>query len=430
MNSDVKYLLSLQSIRERAKLVWEAAQSGNLTHFDFHPDKLDNVADFVTSVIKRDFGPNKFDTIPPHGRWQHFEVGNVPRIANLLEAWKKTGSDNLELCRRLIDLFFVSVLLDAGAGDSWRYVESQSGNTYERSEGIAVASLYMFTALSFTASKSRGTPLVDGEGLEQLTTEDLARGFQVSHGNPMLGVESRAALLRGLGRSLRSHGGIFGPTGRPGNLVDYMIRTAENSSELDVYILWEVLQRVLIPVWPKDRTVIDGFPLGDAWPLSTLQKRTDVSEIDTARGIQPFHKLTQWLTYSLMVPFQRVLGMRWINAESLTGLPEYRNGGLFVDMGVLSLKKEALERGLAASGQELPMFTAGDDVIVEWRAMTVVLLDLLYDKIASRMDKGVHLTMAQVLESGTWKSGREVAAQRRPETKSSPILIKSDGTVF
>lgn len=122
--------------------------------------------------------------------------------------------------------------------------------------------------------------------------------------------------------------------------------------------------------------------------------------------------------------------MQWANAESLTGLPEYRNGGLFVDMGVLSLKKEALEKGLATSGKELPMFDAGDDVIVEWRAMTVMLLDVLYGKIASRMDKGVHLTMAQVLESGTWKSGREIAAQHRPETKSSPIVIQSDGTLF
>ncbi|RBQ89894.1 hypothetical protein VDGD_20538 [Verticillium dahliae] len=131
-----------------------------------------------------------------------------------------------------------------------------------------------------------------------------------------------------------------------------------------------------------------------------------------------------------MVPFQRVLGLEWTNADCLTALPEYRNGGLFVDMGVLVLKKETLERGLAASGEELPLFEAGDDVIVEWRAMTLVLIDLLYGRLPSRMGEGVQLSMAQLLEAGTWKSGREVAAQRRPQTKSSPILIKSDGTVF
>lgn len=209
-----------------------------------------------------------------------------------------------------------------------------------------------------------------------------------------------------------------------------MIGKAQKSSRLDVLVLWDVLQKVLIPSWPKDRTSVNGFPLGDAWLLTTLQKRTDPLKQGHASNIQPFHKLTQWLTYSLMVPFQRVLGMEWDNAQQLTGLPEYRNGGLFVDMGVLSLKKEALERGLTASSNELPVFGAADDVIVEWRAMTVMLLDAVYERIASRMDKDVHLSMAQVLEAGTWKSGREIAAQRRPQTKSSPIVIESDGTLF
>lgn len=210
-----------------------------------------------------------------------------------------------------------------------------------------------------------------------------------------------------------------------------MIKTAENSSELDVLKLWDVLQALLIPVWPKDRTTVGGFPVGDAWPLSILQRRIDPSKpVDITAGIQPFHKLTQWLTYSLMVPFQRILGMKWKNAESLTALAEYRNGGLFIDLGALTLKEESLERGIKASGQELPLFDAGDDVIVEWRALTLSLLDRVYDIIASRLGQGVHLTMAQVLEAGTWKSGREIAAMRRPKTKSSPILIQSDGTVF
>jgi len=207
--------------------------------------------------------------------------------------------------------------------------------------------------------------------------------------------------------------------------------TAGESSNLDVLVLWDVLQTLLIPIWPKDRTTVNGTPIGDAWPLSTLRTGTaSYSPDDVAGSIQPFHKLTQWLTYSLMVPFQRVLGLQWINAESLTALAEYRNGGLFVDLGVLALKKEALGRGLEASGGDLPLFEAGDDVIVEWRAMTLVLIDILYSKIQSRMGDGVHLTMAQLLEAGTWKSGREIAARLRPHTKSSPILIKSDGTVF
>jgi hypothetical protein len=112
---------------------------------------------------QRDFGPDNFSSIPPHGRWQHFEVGNVPRITDLIKSWKEGGADDLEVTRRLIDLFFVSVLLDAGAGDHWRYVEPGTEREYERSEGIAVASLYMFKSLNFTATGDARCPIVDGE---------------------------------------------------------------------------------------------------------------------------------------------------------------------------------------------------------------------------------------------------------------------------
>ncbi|KAI1646096.1 DUF1688 domain-containing protein [Daldinia loculata] len=431
MDSQVKYLLSLRAIRERAKIVGNIAKSGGLNHFNLHEDRLGDVVEFVTSIIKRDFGPDKFDTIPPHGRWQHFEVGKIPRITNMIQDWKSSNCDDLEITRRLIDLFFVSVLLDAGAGDKWRYTEPGTDQIYERSEGIAVASLHMFNSLAFTASRSGTIPMVDGMGLGEITTHVLTTGFQVSDDNPMSGVESRAALLRCLGQSLLSHPDIFGTEGRPGHLADYMVKSAGNSPNLDVLVFWDVLQNVLIPIWPKDRTTIDGVPIGDSWPLSTLQKQASTPDpADSAEYIQPFHKLTQWLTYSLMVPFQRILKMEWINAESLTALAEYRNGGLFVDFGVLSLKQDTLSRGLKASDGELPLFDASDDAIVEWRAMTLVLIDILYKMILSHMGNGIHLTLAQVLEAGTWKSGREIAAQRRPDTKSSPILIKSDGTVF
>jgi hypothetical protein len=65
----------------------------------------------------------------------------------------------------LIDLFFVSVLLDAGAGDDWRYAETGTEKKYERSEGIAVASFHMFNTLAFTAGKDEKAPKVDGTHL-------------------------------------------------------------------------------------------------------------------------------------------------------------------------------------------------------------------------------------------------------------------------
>jgi hypothetical protein len=78
--------------------------------------------------------------------------------------WKHDGQNRIEQARRLIDLFVVSVLLDAGAGDKWKFEEPGSGETYTRSEGIAVASLYMFLEGAFSATEGV-KHMVDGEFL-------------------------------------------------------------------------------------------------------------------------------------------------------------------------------------------------------------------------------------------------------------------------
>lgn len=155
----------------------------------------------------------------------------------------------------------------------------------------------------------------------------------------------------------------------------------------------------------------------------------------SAEVIQPFHKLTQWLAYSLTVPLQRLLGVQWENMHLMTGLPEYRNGGLFVDMGVLSLKPDVVKAATKDEKSQLCSFDASDDVIVEWRAMTVALLDRIAPLVMERLATSTNqpdltISMAQILEAGTWKAGRELAAKLRPETRSSPILVESDGTVF
>lgn len=206
----------------------------------------------------------------------------------------------------------------------------------------------------------------------------------------------------------------------------------KKGENLDYETLWSVLQKTLLPAWPKNRTQVSGVPIGDAWPLKVLEKLSSgqQSDNDTLK-IQPFHKLTQWLAYSLSVPFIRILQLKWENIDQGTGLPEYRNGGLFVDLGVLKLKDEVLKQGLDNSGKKVPSFDATSDVIVEWRAMTVALLDSLHGLISDHFaQQGVRLSMTQMLEAGAWKGGRELAAKYRPETRSSPIVIEGDGTLF
>ncbi|KJA17814.1 hypothetical protein HYPSUDRAFT_45994 [Hypholoma sublateritium FD-334 SS-4] len=112
----------------------------------------------------------------------------------------------------------------------------------------------------------------------------------------------------------------------------------------------------------------------------------------------------------------------------MTGLPEYRNGGLLVDFGVLNLKPGVLPTDAKSN---LPHAAPSHPAIVEWRAMTVIELDRIADLIRSQLGLSAsQLTLAQVLEGATWKGGREIAKIKRPETGGPPIEIESDGTVF
>lgn len=226
--------------------------------------------------------------------------------------------------------------------------------------------------------------------------------------------------------------------------------------------LWNVLMDGLAPIWPPSRTAINGIPLGDAWPCSAMPQPSRHSSTGSTssqsgalspfppsstaawESILPFHKLTQWLCYSLMQPLQSLLRVHFAGAELLTGLPEYRNGGLFIDTGVLTLKPADAERGLrnyaaycdrtGVHGVEVaPMFEPSDDVVVEWRGATVGLLDMLLVEVNKHLAPelaGNELTLAQLLEAGSWKGGREIAEVSRPNTREAPILIDSDGTLF
>ena len=208
------YLRSINAVRERSKLVLAKAQQDQLNHFDVDLSKFQNTADYVVQIIKRDFQGN-YGSIPPHGRWQHFDVGGRPRVDKLLQTWP-LKIDAKERTRRLLDLFLVSVLLDAGAGTRWSY-KTQDGEVYSRSEGLAVASLEMFNAGVFSSDPDQPFQ-VDAVGLKRMTVKSLAEGMQVANSNPMSGLEGRAGLLMRLSNAL-SNREIFGTDGRPGNMI-------------------------------------------------------------------------------------------------------------------------------------------------------------------------------------------------------------------
>ncbi|KGO45623.1 Protein of unknown function DUF1688 [Penicillium expansum] len=455
------YLRSVHAVRERSNIILNKAKKNQLSHFDVDMSKFEATASYVVSIIKvkpgnstimgacanmvslqqRDYAPD-YENIPPHGRWQHFDVGGRPRINQLLQSWP-SRIDAQERTRRLIDLFVVSVLLDAGAGNEWSYRSKESGKVFSRSEGLAVASLEMFKSGLFSSDPTEPCQ-VDGAGLKKVTTEVLAKGMQHTDQNPLAGIEGRAGLLIRLSEALNNQD-FFGVDARPGNMLDYLLghpsTLASSVPIVPITTLWTVLMDGFSPIWPRSRTQIDGVSIGDAWKCSGLPKSPPAQQWES---ILPFHKLTQWLCYSIMVPMSKLMLIHFAGSDLLTGLPEYRNGGLLIDLGLLTLKPDDMQRGIDAykenaqikgqpSVEVAPLFCADDDVIVEWRGATVGFLDELLDEVNAQLGlKGSEeqLSLAQMLEAGTWKGGREIAEVSRPNTKEPPIMIRSDGTVF
>ncbi len=321
-------------------------------------------------------------------------------------------TDALERARIAVDLATVSVLLDAGAGNAWRYHDHKTGLAFTRSEGLAVASLDMFGAGLFSSDADH--PLrVDHAALARIDAAALARHFQVDSDNPLVGLEQRSALLRRLGAALAERPDLYGHTpARPGNLIDYLLTIADRRRISASFVLATLLES-LSSIWPSGLT-IDGFAVGDAGrhPAVRTQDATD--------RIVPFHKLSQWLTYSLLEPLEAA-GLGVERLDGLTALPEYRNGGLLVDLGVIRSR---------AAIDPMVRHEVSSELVVEWRALTVALMDPLVALVGTRLGLDSTFSMPQMLQGGTWSAGRKIAQSLRPPDGPSPIPIAADGTVF
>ncbi|MEC4986973.1 MAG: URC4/urg3 family protein [Oscillatoria sp. PMC 1068.18] len=398
----ITYLRTPEAIREQCDRLFQLSCEDRLKYFRVQLDRLDNVVDYVIEVTQENY-PDV--NIPFHSRWRHFQVGGVGRLEELNK--KLSRLSPVEKAKVKFDLAIVSVLLDAGAGSQWSYQEAETGKTFRRSEGLAVSSFRMFCQGLFASSRDRR---VNAKGLQELSKETLAKGLQISKKNPLIGLEGRLALLQHLGTVLSKNSEFFGEDNpRPGNLVNYLLEKKENNSALSASEVLIAVLESLGEIWTGSVTV-GGVKLGDVWQHSALSGNNYV----------PLHKLSQWLTYSLLEPLQE-LGLIITELDQLTGLAEYRNGGLCLDLGLLEVKEKSIFR---------EAHLVSSEVIVEWRALTVILLD----KIAARMREklgmsATELPLVKVLQGGTWNAGRRIANQLR-ENGVPPLEIKSDGTVF
>ena len=401
-------LLNAGAVRERAHRMLAIGLDDSLPNFRVHLDRMDDVVDLVLATTRKAYP--SFD-VPFHSRWRHFVANGDNRWTDIADQTRWPG--RTARARTEFDLAIVSVFLDAGAGPAWRYHDPKTGSAIGRSEGLGLASLAMFAGGAFSADPLE--PLrADADILANLAVDDLERGMQVSDANPLVGMEGRAELLRRLGRLVASKPDVFGSqdTPRPGGLFDRLAKLADGGKLPAPTILAELLQQ-LGPIWPS-RLTLGGIALGDCW------KHPMLTTTDLTSGLVPLHKLSQWLAYSLIEPLQTA-GIAVTDIDGLTGLAEYRNGGLFVDGGVLAFRDtEAAQRE----------HEVASSLVVEWRALTVALLDLVADGLRQRLGlDATSMPLAKILEGGTWAAGRLLARERRADA-SPPVKVISDGTVF
>jgi hypothetical protein len=401
------WLRTAAAVRARAGLVLAAAERDELAHFALDPGRLEPAADYVIDTIRANYPDLE---IPYHSRWRHFAAGGRDRWGALAAGLDDLGPE--ELARIHFDLVVVSVLLDAGAGDAWRYAEPGTGAVLARSEGLAVASLDLFRA--GTLSVRPDQPLrADAAALSGLDERTLGAAFQVSDRNPLVGLGGRCELLNRLGRTLSAKPELFGAGARRiGGLFDHLAEQACDRRLPAPAILGAVLEG-FGEIWPG-RIALAGVNIGD------VGRHPAAATDDLTSGLVPFHKLSQWLAYSLIEPLEDA-GIAVTDLDQLTALAEYRNGGLLIDLGVLR------PRHAAVLGEAHP---GSSEVVVEWRALTVALIDRLAERIRAKLGLGAaELPLAKVLEGGTWAAGRRIAGELRPGG-GPPLRIVSDGTLF
>ena len=403
MSTAADALLRTSTIRERCANIVAAVTAGHSRHFRIDLARLPAAAKLVAEVTRRRY-PDL--AIPYHSRWRHFDAGGVDRRAELELALRDRSP--AERARSHIDLAVISVLLDAGAGPAWGYVEAESGQRYTRSEGLGVASFRAFVDGAFSAAPD--DPLrVDAAALATIDAARLATLLQAGESNPLVGLDGRAALLRRLSGALTERREVFGALARPGALFDAVMRDGASTS-VTAHAILDALLRGLNGIWLTG-SELGGVPLGDAW------RHRLAGGTGATAGWVPFHKLTQWLAYSLFEPFEWA-GVSVTGRDALTALPEYRNGGLLLDTGVIALVDAA---------DSATAWDAGSELVVEWRALTVALIDELAPLVRTMLGCP-DLPLACILEGGTWAAGRELAQQLRDG--KPPLIVNSDGTVF
>lgn len=402
---DVQALRRTPDIRQRCALLLHRAREGGSSWFTVHDQALAAAAETVAEVTRRRY---RHGHIPPHSWWRRLEAGGIDRRSWL--APRLAGLVAGERAHAQIDLATLGVFLGSHAGPAWRYHEALSGRTFTGCEGLADASFHAFASGLFSSRDDR--PLqVDAEGLRALQPDHLALAFQSSPRHGLHGLEARAVLLRRLGEVLQENPEVFGAPGRPGGLIDLFITPygvgVPGTADVRAHDILSQMLPCLSGLWPMGHQIA-GIPIGDCWRHAAVRAEglTD--------GWVPFHQQLQWLTYSLVEPFESA-GVQVRGLDALTALPGRHTSSLLIDTGVLHLRDPHIATELREPG---------DEAIVEWRALTLALHDELAPRIREHLGFNArHCPMGCILEGGTRAAGQMLSARLR---NGAPALRVAD----
>jgi hypothetical protein len=392
-------------IRERAESVLAGGLAGNLEHFTV---RLEAAEEAVKRTLA-ELGRPTADTPPPlYGRWRDFEAGGRDRWSELSSGL--VGASKEDVARARFDLAITSALLGADTGDAWSFHETESGTDIVRSEGVAVGTFRAFQKGLFS-SRAADPLRCDAAGLSKVTTESLGAAFPSNAEHALHALEARAEVLRGVGDAILQSPHLFGQgeSARLGGLYDVFARRAQRGA-LAAKDLLSALLEGLAPALPG-RVALAGVYLGDVWPHPAA------GGDGPGAGLVPIHRIAQLAAYSLIEPLADA-DVTVAEIQELTALPDVRTGGLLVDTEVLTPKTE----GAASIVHE-----AGAPIVVEWRALTVALLERIGDAV--RAELGVSraaLPIGRILPAMR-KAGRALAQEKRDGLP--PIRFAGDGAL-
>ena len=358
--------------------------------------------------------------IPSHSRWRHFDAGGVDRLAELERAARRRSTPT-ERARARIDLVVdqraarrrrraALALRRAGHRRDVRALRGPGGGELPRCS----------CAGAFSADPA--TPLrVDADGAGARRRGRLGAASSRCRATiRWSGSTGRAALLRRLGARAAARGPSLRCRRRaPGRTCSTLLR-ARARARRGVAARATSCARCSIGLRPDlagPTAAATASTLGDVWPHPARRRRR------ARRGLVPFHKLSQWLAYSLLEPLERA-GVR--GDRTSTRSPAWPSTATAACCSTPACSCRAPRRRRCAS-----VHRSGDELVVEWRALTVALLDRARRRACAR-------ALGAPRASCRWRASSK-AAPGPPAASSRPsaarrrrrrIRVASDGTVF